>query len=247
MKIKKSVKFFIIGLLTALLLCVGFLGAVWAKIIKLNHPKGLKGADVSSYQGETDWAVLSKEMDFVFIKATEGSSYTDEMFPHNFAGARAEGLYTGAYHFFSFDSAGATQAENFISAIDGSGLTDGMLPPVIDVELYGEYMKHPKPAEEVIPEIEAMVSALEERYGKKPMIYCTGRAYRLYSEGFEGCLLWRRNVYFRPLGSDWTFWQYTDTEQLEGYHGDEKYIDMNVFCGSETELAALCIEDDSKP
>lgn len=247
MKMKKGAKVFIIGALLVLLLGGGFLGAVWFKLIKLNHPSGLRGADVSSYQGETDWSVLSKKMDFVFVKATEGSSYTDEMFAHNFAGAREEGLYTGAYHFFSFDSAGVTQADSFISTMDASGLTDGMLPPVIDVELYGDYMKSPKSAEEVIPEIKAMVAALEDRYGVKPMIYCTGRAYRLYSEGFEGCLLWRRNVYFKPMSDDWTFWQYTDTEELEGYHGDERYIDMNVFVGGEKELAALCIEDVGAP
>lgn len=240
MKKRKSVKAFVLAVLLFTLLCGGFLGAVWSKVIKLNHPKGLKGVDISSYQGETDWVVLSKQMDFVFVKATEGSSYTDEMFARNFAGARAAGLYTGAYHFFSFDSPGSTQAENFISVLDETGLTEGMLPPVIDVELYGEYTKSPKAAEEVAAELEDMITALEKRYGKKPMIYCTDRAYRLYNEGFGDCPLWRRNVYFKPLRDDWTFWQYSDTEQLDGYEGDEGYIDMDLFKGSEEELAALC-------
>jgi lysozyme len=30
----------------------------------------------------------------------------------------------------------------------------------------------------------------------------------------------------------WTFWQYTNREKLSGYHGKEKYIDMNVFNGN---------------
>jgi lysozyme len=180
-------------------------------------------------------------MDFVFVKATEGSSSTDEMFIHNFTGAKEAGLVTGAYHFFSFDSAGSTQAENFINAIDSTGQADGMLPPVIDVELYGEYTDNPKPADEAVPEIKAMISALEERYGAKPIIYTTFKTRSRYKEAFEGCMLWERNVFFRPLHNDWTFWQYSDREKFEGYDGDEEFIDMNVFAGSREELDALVI------
>ncbi|MBQ8966750.1 GH25 family lysozyme [Ruminococcus sp.] len=231
----------IIGLTAAVVCCAVFGALVLSKVVKLNHPRGLKGADISSYQGTADWSKLSQNMDFAFIKATEGSSHTDERFDYNFKGAREAGLYAGAYHFFSFDSPGKTQAENFISAMEATGMTDGMLPPVIDVEPYGEYLKQPKPAEEVLPELEDMISAIEEKYGCKPVIYCTGKAYKLYKAGFEGCKLWERNVYYRPLHNDWSFWQYTDTEVLEGYSGDEKYIDMNVFCGDEEELKAMCI------
>ena len=238
---KKSLRRLIIGLSLTLVIGGGFAGAVLSKTVRLNHPKGVVGADISSYQGDADWDKLSRNMDFVFVKATEGSSFIDEKFIYNFTGARNAGLYAGAYHFFSFDSSGSSQAENFIAALEETGLTDGMLPPVIDVEPYGEYLKHPKSADEVIPELKDMIYSLEEKYGVKPVIYCTGSSYRLYKAGFEGCLLWERNVYFRPLHNDWTFWQYTDTEELDGYNGDEKYIDMNFFNGSIKELDKLCI------
>ena len=236
----RKIKRFVIILILMAAAAV-FAGLLWTRVIKLNHPKGLKGADVSSYQGQTDWAELSKHMDFVFVKATEGSSSTDEMFIHNFTGAKEAGLVTGAYHFFSFDSAGSTQAENFINAIDSTGQADGMLPPVIDVELYGEYTDNPKPADEAVPEIKAMISALEERYGAKPIIYTTFKTRSRYKEAFEGCMLWERNVFFRPLHNDWIFWQYSDREKFEGYDGDEEFIDMNVFAGSREELDALVI------
>ena len=243
MNSKKKLRIFAAAAAAAVLLSGAFLAALWTKVLKINHPAGLKGADISAYQGKTDWTVLSKEMDFVFIKATEGSSWTDEMFAENFKGARENGVPAGAYHFFSFDSSGKTQAENFINALDSTGLTDGMLPPVIDIEPYGEYLETAKPADKVIPEIETMIDMIYRRYGVKPIIYCTGKSYRLYRAGFEDCMLWERNVYFKPSHDDWTFWQFTDTEQLEGYHGDEKYIDMNVFKGSVEELEAMCIED----
>lgn len=240
---KKTHKGIIIGLLLVMLSACGA-GAVLTKRVKLNHPHGVIGADISSYQGEADWEKLSQKLDFVFVKATEGSTYTDDRFEYNFCGAMDAGLYTGAYHFFSFDSEGAAQAENFISAMESTGRCDGMLPPVIDVELYGDYLSEPKSADEVRPQLEAMIAAIEKQYGTKPVIYCTGRAYRLYKDCFEDCPLWERNVYFRPLHDDWCFWQYSDTEVLDGYNGDEKYIDMNYFKGDIKELAAMRIGAD---
>ena len=49
------------------------------------------------------------------------------------------------------------------------------------------------------------------------------------------------NVITGPSLSDnrqWTFWQYTNREQLTGYRGKEKYIDMNVFSGTPEEFSA---------
>ena len=58
---------------------------------------------------------------------------------------------------------------------------------------------------------------------------------------YEEYDIWIRNVYFTPSlndGRDWTFWQYTDRGQLDGYTGEEPYIDLNVFNGTEEEFAA---------
>ena len=74
-------------------------------------------------------------MDFAFLKATEGSSLQDVRFAQNWANAQAAGVRVGAYHFFSYDSPGETQADNFISAVP---VTPGALPPVVDIEFYGD-------------------------------------------------------------------------------------------------------------
>lgn len=216
---------------------------VYKEVIKLNTPSRekypVRGVDVSSYQGEIDWATLSDGLDFAYIKATEGSKYADECFAYNWEQARQTGLRIGAYHFFSFDSAGAAQAENFISQAKGF---EGMLPPVIDVELYGDYRHSPKPAEQVVPELEKMVAMFEEHYGVKPVFYATGNAYRLYiKERFPGCGLWIRNVYQQPSDeTSWNFWQYSGKGLLKGYKGEEKYIDLNVFNGSKGNFDDFC-------
>ena len=44
----------------------------------------VQGVDVSHYQGEIDWGKFrEQQVDFAFIKATEGSSHTDEYFADN--------------------------------------------------------------------------------------------------------------------------------------------------------------------
>lgn len=92
-------------------------GLIWPNTpSKKKYP--VRGVDVSSYQGEIDWETLeNQDIDFAFIKATEGSGYEDEYFQQNFQNASETGIRIGAYHFFSFDSSGITQAENFIKTV----------------------------------------------------------------------------------------------------------------------------------
>lgn len=234
--------------IAALAVCLLGLAALAAVLLILNGiylPNAAKaekyevmGVDVSHYQGDIDWDILSGDgIDFAFIKATEGASYVDPRYEYNAREAAKTGLEIGAYHFFSFDSAGDTQAENFIKAVrDG----DNMLPPTVDLEPYGEYKSKLPPKEDIKPELDALLGALEEHYGKKPIIYTTQRAYKKYlAGGYEEYDIWIRNVLTSPKLSDsreWRFWQYSDRGQLKGYSGEERFIDLNVFNGTREEF-----------
>ena len=229
-------------LLAALILAAAAAALVYNGVILLNRPSKaaypVRGVDVSSYQGDIDWAVLSAQgVDFVFIKATEGSSMVDPCFAYNFSEAQQCGIAVGAYHFFSFDSAGRTQAENYIEAVEPFA---GMLPPVIDLEFYGDKAWNPPEREAVERELGAMLSALEAYYRLKPVIYATESAYARYlSGGYAEYDVWIRNVWTQPRlddGREWTFWQYADRERLAGYEGEERFIDVNVFRGSRAEF-----------
>ncbi len=200
----------------------------------------VRGVDVSAYQGEIDWQVLAgQDISFAYIKATEGSSHVDRYFAANFDAARQTGLRVGAYHFFSFDSPGATQADNFIAAVPKA---DGMLPPVVDFEFYGDKEKNLPGAEEARRELDVLLAALEAHYGMRPVLYATGKSYALYLAGqYEGYDIWFRSLFAQPQlpdGRDWTFWQYSNRGRLAGYSGEERYIDLNVFCGSAGDFAA---------
>lgn len=198
----------------------------------------VQGVDVSHYQGDIDWEILAGEdIDFAFIKATEGSGHTDSKFVENWHAANDTDLKIGAYHFFSFDSPAETQAKLYIETV---GDLSGNLIPVVDIEFYGDKFSNPPEEEELVAELKTMLALLEEEYGVKPMVYTTYTFYYKYLDGeIDGYPLWIRNVYFSPnfdMCGEWTFWQYTDQAVLEGYSGVEEHIDMNVFYGSLDEL-----------
>lgn len=215
-----------------------FVFLVWNGVIILNGAAvgkyQVKGIDVSAYQGEIDWETLAgQNIRFAFIKATEGSSFVDRCFAVNFEQAQKTSLAVGAYHFFSYDSPGETQARNFIDTVKPF---EGMLPPVIDLEFYGDKEENPPERDQVDAQLKEMLRILEAHYGQKPIIYATEKSYEMYLAGdYAGYDIWIRNVITSPGlsdGRDWTFWQYTNREKLRGYNGPEKYIDMNVFYGS---------------
>lgn len=233
---------FIIFALSAFILALLFAG----RLIRLNTPSRkdypVKGVDVSAHQGRIDWQILAGEdIDFAFIKATEGSGFEDRRYCENIDQALQTDLRVGSYHFFSFESPGLSQAEHFISVVKAH---ESMLPPVVDLEFYGEFFSSPPERAYVERELAAMLQALESHYEMKPIIYVTQRAYKAYIEGgFETYDIWIRNVYFKPSLSenrDWTFWQYTDRAELNGYDGGERFIDLNVFNGGREEFYQYC-------
>lgn len=163
----------------------------------------------------------------------------DPCFAYNYEEAQNTDLRIGAYHFFSYDSSGENQAEHFVSTVNK---IEGMLPPVIDLEFYGDKEKNPPEPKEVRKQLDCMLKKLEDYYGQKPIIYATEKSYSLYVAGaYEEYDIWIRNVITGPSLADnreWTFWQYTNRERLKGYEGKEQYIDLNVFNGTLEEFAA---------
>lgn len=226
----------------ALLLAGALLFAlVFTGVVRWNTPSleeyPVRGVDVSQYQGKIEWPILAAQnIQFAFVKATEGSSHVDPYFEANWAGAAEASVPVGAYHFFSFESTGEEQAHHFLQLMDNR---TGNLPPVLDVELYGEYKANPPDAEELRAQLEDFLFYVEAASSQTPIIYTTQRTYKLYlQEGFSRFNLWIRDVYFTPAQQyQWTFWQYSDKGRLDGYIGLEENIDLNVYNGTEEEWA----------
>ena len=232
-------------LLICLILAAAALAALavlrWRGLLLLSHESNpdqweVFGVDVSSYQGVVDWPVLAAQgVDFAFIKATEGSTLRDGRFADNWTGAQAAGARAGAYHFLSYDTPGETQADNFIDLVP---VTEGALPPVVDIEFYGDYLEQPPEKEHVRSILDPLLERLEAHYGVKPILYVTYRSYYLYlaGSGYGEYPIWCSSPTVFPLVPGWDFWQYSHTARLEGYNGSQDRIDLNIFRGSREQF-----------
>jgi len=131
-------------------------------ILHFNNPSykefPIRGVDVSSYQGEIDWSTLSQQnINFAYIKATEGSSLQDKRFDYNFTEALKA--------VFSFGSPAISQFENIIKTVPRNG---NMLPIAVDVEFYAGNDKNPPQKETVTNELNILLRKLTLYYGKEP-------------------------------------------------------------------------------
>ena len=238
---RKGIKRLIIALISLILVVAIIFSSVFVlakmKVIYINNwfvnkNDSTIGVDVSSYQANIDMNKLKEQnIQFIYIKATEGSKAQDNTFEKNWDNAKKAGLLSGAYHFFSFDSEGKTQAENFINTVDDN--MKGRLIPAVDVEYYGDKKENPPKKEDVVRELKVFVDALEKEYGVKPIIYSGAEIYDKYLKGeFDEYKKWISSFY-TPLSwnykDDWYIWQYLNKGELEGYSGGEKYIDLNIL------------------
>jgi len=249
---KKRWKLFgiLLGLFAVILIAVWLTVFILAKQKKIfinkwfvNEANSTIGVDVSAYQADINMNMLKDQnIEFIYIKATEGSAHKDARFAENWKNAEEAGLRSGAYHFFSYDSEGKTQAENFIEQV--GPYLKGRLLPVVDVEYYGDKEQNPPEKEAVVRELRAYLELIEQEYGVKPMIYTRSDVYDKYLKGeFDEYKKWMSSLY-TPLNwnykDDWYIWQYLNRGVLEGYSGGETYIDLNVL-NREKKLEDLII------
>lgn len=220
------------ALMTAAAVCASAVFAT-AQPSRIKYP--VFGVDVSNYQGNINWERIEEQgVKFAFIKATEGSGHTDESVRRNLSNIADTGIRKSCYHFFSFDSEGETQAANFISSV---GRDEIDMPPVVDIEYYGDKASDKPSREETEKILTPLLEILEKYYGVKPIIYTTMPVYYRYvKDSYSDYPLWIRCTQFSPDILDWQFWQYSDSGKLDGYYGEEECIDYNVFCGTLEEF-----------
>ncbi|HEV7720895.1 MAG TPA: GH25 family lysozyme [Iamia sp.] len=212
------------------LLVLGAVGFVGWKVWFPHHRPALRdgeryGIDVSNHQGAIDWdAVAADDIDFAYLKATEGGDHVDPRFASSWEDARAAGLDVGAYHFFTLCRPGAEQAANFLATMpDGSDL-----PPALDLELTGNCADRP-PADDVRREVRAFVDAVEEETGETVLLYVLDDWEDRYPSrdlGDRDRPLWHRRIGPLRPGGDWTLWQYTGIARVDGIDGG---VDLNVM------------------
>ena len=223
---------------------VGPTGFRWRALYgDAEYPEGyeIHGIDISHYQGKIDWEQLTNAMikgcpvRFVIIKSTEGSSRLDENFRENFNQARDFGFIRGVYHFWSNKSTARDQAYYFLDQVH---LTDGDLPPVLDIE----HKPADKSVEDFQRDVLTWLHIVEDKYHVKPIIYTYYKFKEQYLSApvFEDYPYWIAHYYVDKVQykGKWKFWQHTDVGKLPGIKG---YVDFNIYNGSYYELKQLCI------
>ncbi|WP_320782110.1 lysozyme [Streptomyces sp. CRN 30] len=203
-----------------------------------------EGVDVSSHQGVVDWPTLwNSGVKWAYVKATEGTSYTNPEYGRQYGGSYDVGMVRGAYHFGTPDTAGgAAQADWFVD--HGGAWAEGgrTLPGVLDIEWnpYGSSCYGRTPGQ-LVSWIRDFVDRYKARTGRAAVIYtstswwkqCTGD-----SDAFGANPLWIARYASTPgtLPAGWTkhtMWQYTSTGPTVGDHDR-----FNGTLDQLTELAA---------
>ncbi|KAG0018698.1 hypothetical protein BGZ80_006850 [Entomortierella chlamydospora] len=195
------------------------------------------GIDVSGYQGNVNWGTVSSAgKEFAYIKATEGTSYTNPYFTQQYNGAYNQGLIRGAYHFAHPDGSGSAQATYFL-AHGGGWSGDGVtLPGALDLEYGSTSTCWGVSQATIIKFIHDFSDTYKAKTGRPPVIYtttdwwktCTGN-----SAAFSENPLWiaRYSSSVGTLPASWSyqsFWQNTDNSGVGG--------DGDIWNGSITSL-----------
>lgn len=187
----------------------------------------LRGIDASHHQGAIDWkAVAGDGISFAYLKATEGTTFTDPTFAGHRAAAQRQGIRVGGYHYFQLCSDGEAQAEHFARVLGDNGGRRG-LAPAVDLELAGSCAVPPD-REALLAEVRAFLARIERAYGARPLVYL----YPDFEERFglasdlSSYPQWVRRLGRTPPQRTWHLWQYDDRGSVPGIAGG---VDLNLM------------------
>ena len=230
-----------IGIFSTIVLLLSILGMV--NVVKLLIPQqsvkdnnakihmtieqdGVYGIDASHHQGVVDWLNLGsfneRDVDFVYLKATEADTWVDPMYHKNFSNIKNTDRLVGSYHFFRGYVSAEHQALNFINTID---VDEQDLKVVIDVEDLN-YI----PIEEFNEVLESFLHIIEINVGYAPVIYTSFNFYNNYLAGkYPDNPIWIANYntsYFKLRDStSHVMHQFTNMGNL---YGVDEYVDVNI-------------------
>ena len=193
----------------------------------------IKGVDVSHSNGKVDWMEAKSEgIQFVFVKATEGTTFVDPNFHTNWAGLKAAGIVRGAYHYFHPNMSASDQAQFVVDTVGQLEAND--LPIVCDFEeLNG------------VPSSDAVAAAIEfmndvtNLTGKPTIVYTFPKFLSSYGE-LVNYPLWAASYghscpTLPPGFTAWDFWQTADQGSVANI---DSTVDQDEFNGTLDQLLA---------
>lgn len=200
------------------IVAITLLVPVWGQDKKQNS----FGIDVSHHNGKINWEQVP-DVEFVYVKATEGATYVDPMYQQNIKGARAKKLRVGAYHYFRTTSSAQKQFENYKKHVKKSDID---LIPMVDVEECKKWS-----AVQFQDSLMQFIQLVKSHYGKAPMIYSVNTFYNKYcAPKFNNYYLiigryGNEEPFIKGKGT-YTIWQKSQIGRITGI---SKNVDIDIF------------------
>ncbi len=188
------------------------------------------GIDLSHYQGQVFWETVGEntKMEYVYLKASEGSDRIDSYFERNIDLAHRYGLKVGSYHFFRPKTNLELQLRNFMAqCLPG----EQDLIPMVDVETTANL-----PTEEFCDSLMKFLRLMEVAYRQKPLVYTYRNFYNKHLVGKldDYRLMIAMYTDEEPVladGRDYEMWQYTAKGRIVGING---FVDKSRFMGGHS-------------
>lgn len=191
----------------------------------------IKGCDTSHWNSDKQFRemVVTDDASFVFLKATEGRTYTDPTFKKRAKQVIDLGIGVGFYHFARPENNDAeAEALNFINAVKEFG----------DVAVY--VLDWEGTAERFSPSwIRKWCSIIERETGRTPMLYLNYSYAKNLTVDLSDYPLWVAKWGPEPEGAigqwsmGYTVWQYTNNPY------DQNYFDGSIKDFSEIGQSAV--------
>lgn len=198
------------------------------------------GIDVSSYQGNIDWAkVKAAGYDFAFVRVgfrgygQAGTLNADQKYAQNIQGAQAAGLDVGVYFYAQAitEEEAIEEAEYVMRLIDGYTL---QLPLVYDPEsVLGKDARTDGVSGEQFTKNSKAFCETVKAAGYDPMIYCNMKweAFFLDLTVLEDYPIWYADYEPKPQTPyDFAIWQYTNEGRVDGISSD---VDIDIWLTSK--------------
>ena len=197
----------------------------------------LRVIDVSKYQGAIQWPMVKPNVDAVYIKATEGSTYTDPNVSSYATAAQNQEIPFGFYDYlwpYADPSNAARQADYFYSVIKNYNYT---CVPVLDVEITNSCTPS-----QITASVLSFATEFKRISGLDVMIY-TGPYFAnnnldaSQASALSQYKLWiahytsNNEPYDTNIWHQWDMWQYTDALSVPGVSGgvDGDRATGNIF------------------
>lgn len=189
--------------------------------------KDYNGIDVSKFQGKINWQKVAtdKKIQFVYIKATEGSTKVDNMYSTNIRNARNAGLRVGSYHYFLGWRTAKEQFANFKKNVD-KDMQD--LIPMVDVEENGNSKVS---TAQLRSRLDEFMQLVKDEYGVYPLLYSQYKFYndRLAPDFNRYYILIARYGKNKPVlkgNGKYNIWQFSESGHVSGIKGT---VDLDRF------------------